>query len=192
MSRCAGLLVALVVVLLVGAPPPAAGARSFTIVPGKYGVKRIGPYKTKGTRRYSPTIRGAVRAFGRPSSRRRRRGGCVVKWRRLRLRIEFHNFGGVEPGKTICSDAFAQSFSAKGRKFRTWRGLRVGMSRDRMLELHPGAELFEGDRYQPRAWWLRQQISPFGDGTTSYSIVAARVRRGSVSRLDGWIGGAGE
>ena len=183
---------AIVAVALAGVSAPPAAARSYEIVPGESGVKRIGPYKTKSTRSYRPTIRGAVRAFGRPSSRRRRRGGCVVKWRRLRLRIEFYNFGGVEPGKTICTDAFAQSFSAKGRRFRTWKGLRVGMSRDRMLELHPSAELFKGDRYQPRAWWLRQQVSPYGDGTTSYAIVAARVRRGSVSRLDGWIGGAGE
>jgi hypothetical protein len=185
-------LVVALVTLTVGAAP-SAQAKSHTIVPGKWAVKRLGPFKTQNSRHYRPTVGQAIRAFGRPSSRFQKQGGCVVKWKRLGLRIEFWNFGGTPPGETICSDdvGLAQSFNVTGRKFRTWRGLRVGMRESRLLRLHPGADWFGGDRYSPPAWWLRQQASPYGDGS-DYAIVAARMHRDRVSQLDGWIGAAGE
>jgi hypothetical protein len=77
------------------------------------------------------------------------------------------------------------------KKIRTWRGVRIGASVDRLLHRHPGARWHDRDAYAPAAWWLRQQTSPFGTGS-DYAIVAARVRHGRVSRFDGWIGAAGE
>ena len=172
----------------------AAQAKSYTIVPGKWGVKRIGSFHTVFSAHNQPTIGKAVRAFGTPSSRFQKQGGCVVKWKRLGLRIEFWNFGGLPPGSTICSDnaSFAQSFNVTARKkIRTWRGLRLGNTEARLEHLHPGARWHDRDQYAPAAWWLRQQTSPFGDGG-DYAIVAARVRHGRVSQFDGWIGAAGE
>jgi hypothetical protein len=185
------LLAAAIVALAVGG---AAQAKSYTIVPGKYGVKRIGSFHNVYSAHNQPTIGKAVRAFGTPSSRFQKQGGCVVKWQRLGLRIEFYNFGGLPPGQTICGDdaSFAQSFNVTAhRKLRTWRGLRLGNTEDRLLRLHPGARWHDRDQYTPAAWWLRRQTSPFGDGG-QYAIVAARVRHGRVVRFDGWIGSAGE
>lgn len=193
-SRHAVLLLALVGALAVLVAAPAAEAKSVTIVPGKWGVKRLGSFRTVGNSHYQPTVGQAVRALGRPSSRFRKHGGCIVKWKRLGLRIEFWNFGGTPPGKTICSDdvGLAQSFSVtERRKVRTWRGVRIGTSEARMLKRHPGARWFGGDSFSPPAWWLRQQTSPFGSGER-YAIVAARIRHSRVSRFDGWIGAAGE
>jgi hypothetical protein len=193
MTRSRAAVLPLVAALAVCGAPSSAQAKSYTIVPGKWGVKRLGSFKTTNARHYRPTVGKAIRAFGQPSSRFQKQGGCIVKWKRLGLRMEFWNFGGTPPGQTICSDdvGLAQSFSATGRKVRTWRGLRVGMSESRLLRLHPSAEWFDGDRYSPAAWWLRQQTSPFGDGS-AYAIVAARMRHDRVSKLDGWIGAAGE
>ena len=139
------LLVVAVTALAVGASS-AAQAKPYTIVPGKWTVKRLGPFKTQNTRHYRPTVGRAIRAFGRPSSRFQKQGGCVVKWKRLGLRIEFWNFGGTPPGQTICSDdvGLAQSFNVTERKFRTWRGLRVGMRESRLRRLHPAADWFDG------------------------------------------------
>jgi hypothetical protein len=184
-------LTAVVAALTVCGP---AQAKSYTIVPGKYGVKRIGSFHTGYSANNQPTIGKAVRAFGIPSSRFQKHGGCVVKWKRLGLRIEFWNLGGLPPGQTICGDdaSFAQSFNVTARKkLRTWRGLRLGMTEGRLEHLHPSARWHDRDRYAPAAWWLRQQASPFGDGG-QYAIVAARVLHGRVSRFDGWIGAAGE
>ncbi|HEX8105441.1 MAG TPA: hypothetical protein VF533_22695 [Solirubrobacteraceae bacterium] len=188
-----GTVALLVVVALIFALPASVEARSYSIVPGRYAVKRIGPFKTTFGRTYQPTIGAAVGAFGRPSSRFEKGGGCILKWRRLGLRIEFWNFGGWRPDQTICSDevGLAQAFRAKGRRFRSWRGLRVGMTEDRLLELHPHAEWFDGDRYSRAAWWLAQQYSPYGDGGP-YAILAAPVHGDRVSELDGWTGAAGE
>ena len=182
------LLTAAVVALTVCGP---AQAKSYTIVPGKWGVKRIGSFHTVNSAHNRPTIGNAVRAFGTPSSRFQKHGGCVVKWKRLGLRIEFWNFGGLPPGQTICGDdaSFAQSFKVTARrKLRTWRGLRIGNTENRLLRLHPGARWHDAGR---GAWWLRSQTSPFGDGSR-YAIIAASIRSGRVSRFDGWIGAAGE
>lgn len=185
--------VAVTVVALAGAPA-AADARSLhTITPGKYIVKQIGSFKTKSTRQYQPTIRYASRAFGRPSSRFQKHGGCVVKWKRLGLRIEFYNFGLVPEGQTICGPdaSYAQLFTATGERFRTWKGLRPGMTEDDLYDRHPGAKWFDGDRYREAAWWLRRQWSPIGDGGY-YAVVSAQVRGDRISSLHGWIGAAGE
>ena len=194
MFRFRRTVLSLVVALTALTVCDAAQAKSYTIVVGKWGVTRIGSFKTAGSSHYQPTVGKAVRALGNPSSRFQKQGGCVVKWKRLGLRIEFWNFGGTPPGQTICSDnvGLAQSFSVTARKkIRTWRGLRLGMTETRVLDLHPGARWHDRDNSAPAAWWLRTQTSPFGSGS-EYAIVAARVRHGRVSRFDGWIGAAGE
>ncbi len=106
-------LIALTVAAIAGTPT-VAESRSHTMTPGTHIVRSIGSFDTTRTRRYAPTIARATRAFGKPSSRVRRFGGCVVKWKRLGLRIDFHNFGGTPPGQTICGPdaSYAQSFSA--------------------------------------------------------------------------------
>ena len=165
--------------------PAGAAGTSHTIRTSRGYVARIGAFRI----RRDPTIGAAIRVFGQPTSRNLRSGGtCQVDWRRLRLRIYFENFGGTLPGQTTCSSSVgrAQSFTARGRSFRTWEGLRVGHRSETIPDRHHSAEFRRG------AWWLRTAISPFGDGETEYAVVAAIVSGGRVRVLRGWIGAAGE
>jgi len=148
------------------------------------GVSRIGAFRP----RRDPTVGAAIRVFGTPSTRDlTRSNGCRVQWRALRLRVLFYNFGGAPVGQTTCASGVgrAQSLTIRGRRFRTWKGLRVGMASDRIPELHPAAEFRQG------SWWLRTATSPFGDGS-EYGVLRAIVGDGRVRAFAGWIGAAGE
>ena len=172
-----------------------AVARSFTIETGSLAVSRLGPLKTTSSRTYAPTIRRAVRAFGQPSNSFNNGGGCVVKWRRLGLRMLFASFAGDPRG--VCHPAVgrAQSFTIeRSEKWRTWKGLRIGMRESRVLDLHPFADWFDGNRFYDQGYWLRWNHSPFGDGGR-YPVLAAHLKRGDEGRVEsfsGWIGAAGE
>lgn len=111
-----------------------------------------------------------------------------MSWRRLRLRIDFENFGGTRPGQTTCTPSVgrAQSFVASGSGFRSSRGLRVGQPSSSIRLKHPQADLRDG------AWALVLARFPFGDSDELSPVVSALVRDGRVSALAGYIGGAGE
>lgn len=165
-------------------PEAVASARSYTIRTSDGAVTRIGAFRP----RRDPTISGAERVFGTASSKELTKyGGCRVEWRRLRLRILFYNFGGHGPGETTCTPSVgrSQSFSVRGTRFRTWRGLRVRHRSDTILDRHPNAE------FRRRTWWLKTAVSPFGD-QSEYPVVNAIVSRGRVRSIAGWIGAAGE
>ena len=179
--------------LSLGLFPAVAPARSFTIETGEYVVKQLGPLKTRSSRYYSPTVGRAINAFGRPSSRFHRSGGCVVKWRRLGLRIEFYSFGHAPSEDRCAADVGqAQSFTITGsKKWRTSKGLRIGMSEEDMWDRHPNAEQVRDDFY-PDGYWLRQAYSPFGDGAY-YPVLSVQLSPGgNVKNFYGWIGAAGE
>jgi LppP/LprE lipoprotein len=159
-------------------------APSFTIRASGGTVTRIGRFRP----RQDATIAAGERVFGPASSKDLGKyNDCRVTWRRLRLRIDFTNFGGHRPGQTTCSPSvgLSQSFSVRGRRFRTWHGLRVGQSSDSILDHHPNAE------FRHNSWWLKTAVSPFGD-QSQYPVVNAVVGRGRVTVIAGWIGAAGE
>jgi hypothetical protein len=174
-------LLGLTVALLL--PAATAGAATSTIRASKHAVTRIGTFHTRA----DATVGAAVRAFGTPSSRKLEGEGCRVDWRRVKLRIYFANFGAFEPGLTTCSSrvGLAQSFTVRGRSFRTWKGLRPGDRSSAVRERHPGA------RFRRGSWWLRTAKSRFGS-ESSYPVVEALVSGGRVRVLRGWIGAAGE
>ena len=184
-------LPALTALLLIA---PESHAASFTIETGSFRVTKLGPLKTTSSRTYAPTIRRAIRAFGQPSNSFPN-GGCVVKWKRLGLRIQFSGFAGDPRGQCHPDVGRAQSFTIeRSEKWRTWKGLRIAMPEDRVLDLHPFADWFDGDRFYDEGYWLRWNFSPFGDGS-EYPILAAHLRNGSsgsVKSFSGWIGSAGE
>jgi hypothetical protein len=166
------------------AAAPAHAQSSFTIRTSGGLVSAIGAFHPSR----SPTLAAAMRVFGSPSSRKlTRSGGCEVDWRRLRLRIDFENFGGHAPGLTTCSPSVgrAQSFTARGSRFRTVAGLRAGARSDSIQDRHPSAEFRDGK------WWLVIAVSPFGD-ESEYVVLQATVGGGRVRSLGGPIGGAGE
>ena len=163
----------------------AAATRALTIVTRDYYVSRIGPFRPA----QNPRLSAAIRAFGRPSSRKLDRSTCRADWRRLRLRIYFDNFGLVAPGRTTCTSSVgrAQSFVARGSRFRTVRDLRVGQPSSSIKLKHPDAE------FQPRGFWaLVLATFPFGDGDEPAPVLSALVTGGRVLALTGYIGGAGE
>jgi hypothetical protein len=186
-SRCVALIVVPCVWAAGAAAAPAslradASAHSYTIRTNQGYVARIGGFRPPR----DATIAAAIRVFGRPSSQHETGGQCIVRWR-VGLRISFTNFGGIAPGTSMCSPSvgLAQSFAARGSRFRSWAGLRPGMRSSRIADLHPYAQLRRG------TWWLRTAVSPFGD-ESEYPVVQALVGGGRVRALSGWIGGAGE
>jgi hypothetical protein len=174
-------LLGLTIALLL--PVATAGAATSTIRASTDAVSRIGTFQA----RKDATVGAAVRAFGAPSSRKLEGEGCQVDWRRLKLRIYFANFGGFEPGLTTCSPSvgLAQSFTVRGRSFRTWKGLRPGQHSTSVRKRHPSA------RFRRGSWWLRTAKSRFGS-ESNYPVVEALVSGGRVRVLRGWIGAAGE
>lgn len=170
------------------AVPPAsatAATSAFTIVTRDYYVSRIGPFRPV----QNPRLSAAIRAFGRPSSRKLDRSTCRVDWRRLRLRIYFENFGGVRPGQTTCTASVgkAQSFVARGSRFRTVKDLRVGHPSSSIPAKHPDAE------FQPAGFWaLVLAKFPFGADEEPAPVLNALVTGGRVIALAGYVGGAGE
>lgn len=192
MKKRLALLTALVFLV----PAGSARATPFVIQPGEYGVNTLGPFKTKWSRSYAPDIGAATRAFGAPSnSFPSGWGGCVVKWKRYGLRIEFYNFGGDPRGTCHPEVGLAQSFTIEdSRKWRSWKGLRIGMPEADVERYHGWAEWHDGGRFNDPGYWLRAQFSPFGDGS-EYAVVAAHLRHdlyGKVAGFSGWIGAAGE
>ena len=179
-------LVAALAALLVAAAT-AAAATTHAIRWANDQVTSIGSLRTTGT----PTIAGAARAFGRPSSRRlEAREVCVVSWNALGLRASFVNLGGARSGRTTCSSGVGklQTATIRGRSFRTQRGLKVGDSTARLRELHPGARL------RANSWWLATAPAQVGDVEPGerMAIVRANVRAGKVASFVVWIGAAGE
>jgi hypothetical protein len=168
-----------------GRPPaPRAGA-GITVVTRQYFVSRIGRFSPSE----NPRLSAAIRAFGRPSQRKLIGGTCRVRWRAIGLQISFENFGGPRPGQTTCTPSVgrAQSFVARGTRFRTVRGLRVGAPSSTIPERHPNAEFQSGG-----FWALVLATFPFGDGDEPAPVLNALVAGGRVAALAGYIGGAGE
>jgi hypothetical protein len=115
--------------------------------------------------------------------------------KRLGLRIQFSSFSGDPRGVRHPDVGRAQSFTVeRSRKWRTWKRLRIGMAEDRVLDLHPRADWFDGNRFYDEGYWLRWNHSPFGGGN-EYPVLAAHLANGDSGRVksfSGWIGSAGE
>lgn len=175
--------------LLVAAPGAAnaaavaAGETGLTIRTDGRMVTRIGSFRPAA----DPTIAAAERAFGPADSRAEVGEGCRVDWRGLRLRMYFANFGGFPPDRTVCHPRVgkAQTFTVRGARLQTWRGLRVGQRSAAVPRRHPAARFREG------TWWLQTAVSRFGT-SSEYAVLRAGVAGGRVRSLGGWIGAAGE
>ena len=182
MRRISLVLVAGTLLLALSAPPALAGpATTSTIVTRDAFVTQIGSFRPGS----NPRLSAAIRAFGRPTSRRGRGSACTVRWRSIGLKIVFANFGA--PGVSTCRPSIgrAQSFVAAGGQFATQTGLRPGQPSAQIRTLYPNASFERG------AWTLVSAVNPFGDGSEG-PVLRAFTKGGQVASLSGWIGGAGE
>lgn len=183
MSRSRVALTVGVLTFVLAATASPSYSRDYTIRASNGAVAAIGTFHPSR----NPTLRAAIAAFGNPTSRKARYGvtGCRVKWRRLKLTIEFANYGGNAQGACADSVGLAQSFVARSPRFRTWAGLRPRARSRTIVDKHPSAEFRQG------SWWLRSAYSGIGEGG-DYPVVRALVHAYRVTALVGVIGAAGE
>jgi hypothetical protein len=162
-----------------------ADARPFVIEARGSGTA-LGEVRAIGDFRPSrdPTLRAAIRAYGRPTDRRGGGESCRVRWVRLGVRITFANFGGVD--SCTPRGGRAQKAVVEGdRRWRTAKGLRLGNGIARLTRLYPRA------RRGPRGFRLVEGVLPFGT-PQRYSVLGARVAGGRVAAFTLFIGAAGD
>jgi hypothetical protein len=135
---------------------------------------RIGTFAVKA----DGSLAGAIRAYGRP--RLRRTGeACIATWAQYGLTMSFYNLGGANP----CTPRFGRFSRALmyGTRWRTDKGLRIGMSSKTIRRYYPRATFHRGLRfYWPSGWWLVTRQELFGEGGTYPGLLAATAR-GSLS-----------
>lgn len=134
---------------------------------------KIGAFAVKA----DGSLAGAIRAFGEP--RLRRTGeACTATWAPHGLTMSFYNLGGANP----CSPRFGRFSKAitHGTRWRTDRGLRIGMASGVIRRYYPRATLKRGLRfYWPSGWWLVTRRELFGGGGY-YPGLLAETARGRV------------
>ena len=111
-----------------------------------------------------PRINGVrERVFG-PTSSRREIGdsACRVRWKRLGLEILFTSFDAPGPSRCRGTIGLAQSFKVRGKRFRTWHGLRVGQREAAVKRRHPDAKFRQG------SWWLSSAVNPMYSRRPAY------------------------
>jgi hypothetical protein len=162
--------IAIAVVLTTFALSASASATIFTISGdwkmGSFAVKRDGK------------LRGAVDAFGQPSSKVRNGEVCTVRWSQHGLRIGFYNLGGHNPCRGRYG--FFSNARATGPHWKTNRGLAIGDSSDRLQNLYPKAKFHSSEPgFWPAGWWLVKRPNQFGTAG-SYPGLLAHMHGGDV------------
>jgi hypothetical protein len=162
--------VALAVLMVVLAAPAAAQTTPSFVIQSD---AKVGAFavKTDGS------LAGAIRAFGQPKLRRTGES-CTATWTQYGLMMNLYNLGGAN----ACSPRFGR-FSkavAHGTRWRTDKGLRIGMPSTSIRRYYPRATFKRGLRfYWPSGWWLVTRRESFGGGGF-YPGLLAETRRGKV------------
>jgi hypothetical protein len=149
----------------------ASAAPSFVVT----GDVRIGTFAVKA----DGSLAGAIRAFGQPRVRRMGEA-CMATWAPYGLTMSFYNLGGANP----CTPRFGRFSRAilHGTRWRTDKGLRIGMSSTTIRRHYPRASLHRGLRfYWPSGWWLIMRPELFGGGGTYPGLLAATARGNVVA-----------
>lgn len=139
------------------------------------GDHRIGSFYVKR----DGTLRGAIDAFGRPSSKTGSGDSCTARWGRHGLKILFYNLGGQD----ACRPAHGHFGTARlrGDHWTTNHGLDIGHTVRRLRNLYPRAEWHRSEPgFWPAGWWLKKARSPFGDGS-AYPGLLAKMKDGRVA-----------
>lgn len=150
-----------------------------TIQANSAGVQNLGGFHPIR----NPTVGAAVKAYGRPSSRRPRFGGlgCDISWRKIGIQMTFAYFGSggkraaCGANRGVAKTALIRGSSAD--RWRTSRGAQIGDSREQLERRHPAFVEWEGD------YWLATGYSPIGEGG-SYPVLAALIDGGTISGFE--------
>ena len=156
--------------LITLALPSTAWAADLTIKVRDRHISELGGFRTSGGH---GTLGGAIRAWGRPSSRTREGNvGCKVGWSSVGVKATFANFGGGSG----CSERLARLQTAKlrSKRWTTERGLHVGDPSAKLKQLHPEAKFAAG--------YFLLYTAPDRYGTTGLDlpVVAAQMKGGAV------------
>ena len=152
----------LLAALVALAAPSSASAADLVIKVRNKHVSALGGFRTNGSH---GTLRNAVRAWGRPSTRKSAGGGfCDVNWSAVGVKAVFRS--GCADGARI------QWARLRSKSWTTERGLRVGDPTAKLKQLYPGAEFTVG------AFWLYKAYDAFVQADAP--IVTAQMKAGAV------------
>ena len=155
------LIVAAIVAAL--ALPSGASAADLAIKVRNKQVSELGGFRANGSH---GTLRNAIKAWGKPSTRKSGGGGfCDVNWSTVGVKAVF---------RSGCGDsARIQWARLRSKRWTTERGLHVGDPTAKLKQLYPGAEFTVG------AFWLYKAYDAFVQGNAP--IVTAQSKGGAVS-----------
>jgi hypothetical protein len=152
----------LLAALAVLALPSSASAADLVIKVRSKHVSELGGFRTNGSH---GTLRNAVRAWGRPSTRKSAGGGfCRANWSSVGVKAVF--LSGCRDGARI------QWAWLRSKRWTTERGLHVGDPSAKLKQLYPGAEFTVG------AFWLYKAFDAFVQDDAP--IVTAQMKGGAV------------
>ena len=174
--RRAGCAALAVLPLALAGATSAHAAPAGVVTANGFGTSYIGSYKVLGG-----TQAQAIRSYGRPTSRVRRRDVCTARWTRIGLTIVFYTVSRVSPclvtrNLRIAPRVAVATVSA-ARRWRTIRGLTVGQPFSELQRRYPESRRWFGTR-----WGLvRATRRPFSGLGVWW--LSARVQRGRVTQL---------
>lgn len=167
------------------APPPPKAPHVLQTDAEGY-ISHLGPVRVN-TR--TSNLSNAYRAFGRPSTSATRDNVRRVRWKAAGVSILAVTFGACRrPRACSTKELLVQSARVTGPRWQTVAGLKVGDAATRIPELYPKKKApADGSGNVV----LTTAFTQIGD-PRNIPIVTARVRGGTVSGFDVWVGAAGD
>jgi len=154
-------------------------------------IQHLGGWKIER----DPTLRGAIRALGRPTSCRTLDGPdhAVARWRPLGVAIELRTYATPPRGRTGCTapgSIQVDHVRVTSRSWVTSLGLRVGDPTTRLRQLYPRA------RRKPGSYWLVTRrggcVGVCDTLFVTIPVLTAEVRGGKVAALYLHVGAEGD
>jgi hypothetical protein len=168
MGRPRLLLPAVVAVAL--ALPSGASAADLVVKVRSKHVTALGSLNTSGGH---GSLRAAIRAWGRPSSRSTGSGACHVNWSTVGVKAVFSGRHCSESGSRI------QRATLHSSHWTTERGLHVGDASARVKQLYPGANFTVG------YFWLYKRHDAFVGADAPF--VTAQMKGGKVHLIQVFV-----
>jgi hypothetical protein len=163
---------------------------------------RIGSWHIEGIYKApNATIAGAEDAFGRATSCRARHGEAIASWRERGLTGWFYTLSGfatadgkLDPERGGCyyRDQIRVGYvRLTDPRWHTAKGLHVGDSRDRMLELYPAAARHDEPQAW-RGWWLHEVDDEVASPIRNGPDLIATIEAGEVAALTVHLNAGGD